>query len=120
MIFKTNGIVIKFTPTQFHTGRQFTDAQIALFERLVSTVFEAQATARVDAAKRIIWDGGLLYVKSYPDPEKKIQAIKICREITGLGLAEAKAFVEGKAETLTALTLDRLQDLGWTFSRTAW
>ena len=27
--------------------------------------------------------------------EKKIQAIKIIREITGLGLADAKAFVEG-------------------------
>ena len=28
-------------------------------------------------------------------PEKKIQAIKLVREILGLGLADAKAFVEG-------------------------
>ena len=35
-----------------------------------------------------------LYVKSYPD-NKKIAAIKTVRELTGLGLKDAKMFVEG-------------------------
>ena len=34
------------------------------------------------------------------DPAKKIQVIKVVREIAGLGLAEAKAFVEGAPKTV--------------------
>lgn len=32
--------------------------------------------------------------------DKKIDAIKVVRELTGLGLAEAKAFVEGAPKTI--------------------
>jgi large subunit ribosomal protein L7/L12 len=34
------------------------------------------------------------------DPAKKINVIKVVREIAGLGLAEAKAFVEGAPKTV--------------------
>ena len=39
-------------------------------------------------------------LKGVPDATKKIAVIKVVREITGLGLAESKALVDGAPKTL--------------------
>jgi len=41
-------------------------------------------------------------LKAVPDATKKISVIKVVREITGLGLAESKALVEGAPKDVKA------------------
>ena len=68
----------------------------------VAPVAVAQAVAPQSSAQTEEKTEFTVVLKAVPDATKKISVIKVVREITGLGLAESKALVEGAPKEVKA------------------
>ena len=91
---------------------KMTVLELAQFKKDFETVFEVQAAAAVAMAAPGAGGGGGGEAKAeaktafdvvlMASGDKKIQVIKVVREITGLGLKEAKDLVEGAPKSVKA------------------
>jgi len=91
---------------------KMTVLELAQFKKDFETVFEVQAAAAVAVAAPGAGGGGGGEAKAEAKTafdvvltasgDKKIQVIKVVREITGLGLKEAKDLVEGAPKSVKA------------------
>jgi large subunit ribosomal protein L7/L12 len=102
---------------------KMTVLELAQFKKDFETVFEVQAAAAVAVAAPGAGGGGgggeakaeaktAFDVVLTASGDKKIQVIKVVREITGLGLKEAKDLVEGAPKPVkTGVSKEEAEDI---------
>jgi large subunit ribosomal protein L7/L12 len=117
---RLNGLADGTSKQLLSTISKMTVLELAQFKKDFETVFEVQAAAAVAAAAPGAGGGGEAKVEAKTafdvvltaSGDKKIQVIKVVREITGLGLKEAKDLVEGAPKAVkTGVTKEEAEDL---------
>ena len=116
---RLNGLADGTSKQLLSTISKMTVLELAQFKKDFETVFEVQAAAAVAAAAP--GGGGgeakpeaktAFDVVLTASGDKKIQVIKVVREITGLGLKEAKDLVEAAPKPVkTGVTKEEAEDL---------
>jgi large subunit ribosomal protein L7/L12 len=117
---RLNGLAEGTSKQLLSTISKMTVLELAQFKKDFETVFEVQAAAAVAAAAPGGGGGGeakpeaktAFDVVLTASGDKKIQVIKVVREITGLGLKEAKDLVEAAPKAVkTGVTKEEAEDL---------
>jgi len=117
---RLNGLADGTSKQLLSTISKMTVLELAQFKKDFETVFEVQAAAAVAAAAPGGGGGGEAKAEAKTafdvvltaSGDKKIQVIKVVREITGLGLKEAKDLVEGAPKPVkTGVTKEEAEDL---------
>jgi large subunit ribosomal protein L7/L12 len=117
---RLNGLADGTSKQLLSTISKMTVLELAQFKKDFETVFEVQAAAAVAAAAPGAGGGGEAKAEAKTafdvvltaSGDKKIQVIKVVREITGLGLKEAKDLVEGAPKAVkTGVTKEEAEDL---------
>ena len=83
---------------------------VAIAKRIMSVYHQYKALTPV-APK---FKSGTYECMKYPDPHNKIGAIKMIREVTGMGLKEAKEFSEGITFHFGEIEVQKLTEMGFT------
>ncbi|MBL8841632.1 MAG: 50S ribosomal protein L7/L12 [Planctomycetes bacterium] len=107
---RLNGLSDGTSKQLLTTISKMTVLELAQFKKDFETVFDVQAAAAVAAAAPAAAGGGEAKAEAKTSfdviltasGDKKIQVIKVVREITGLGLKEAKDLVEGAPKPVKA------------------
>jgi large subunit ribosomal protein L7/L12 len=118
---RLNGLTDGTSKQLITTISKMTVLELAQFKKDFETVFDVQAAAAVAVAAPGAAGGGgeakaeaktAFDVVLTASGDKKIQVIKVVREITGLGLKEAKDLVEGAPKPVkTGVTKEEAEDI---------